>query len=93
MARTKKRDRLEIIYSILKIIKEHHNSILPTPLLRYSNLSSQGFTEYMAELLDKGFIREVYGEKGRKYISLTDKGFRYLEKYKMIIEFVEEFGL
>jgi predicted transcriptional regulator len=91
--RSRKRDRLEIIYDILRIIREHNNSILPTPLLRYSNLSSQSFNEYLNELVEKGFIREVYDKKGRKYLSLTDKGFRYLEKYKKIIEFIDEFGL
>ncbi|MFP3910176.1 MAG: winged helix-turn-helix domain-containing protein [Archaeoglobaceae archaeon] len=90
---TRKRERLEIIYDILKIIKNNHNSILPTPLLRFSNLSSQSFSEYMDELLEKGFVREVYDEKGKKYISLTDKGFRYLEKYQTIIDFMDEFDI
>ncbi|MFO7966076.1 MAG: winged helix-turn-helix domain-containing protein [Archaeoglobaceae archaeon] len=90
---TRKRERLEIIYDILKIIKDHQNSILPTPLLRYSNLSSQSFSEYMDELLEKGFVREVYDDKGKKYISLTDKGFRYLEKYQNIIDFMDEFDI
>ena len=35
----RKRDRLEVIFDILKIIRDHQNSIKPTPLLRYSNLS------------------------------------------------------
>ncbi|RLI77119.1 hypothetical protein DRP07_12470 [Archaeoglobales archaeon] len=91
--RDRKRERLEIIHDILKIIREHNNSILPTPLLRYSNLSSQRFNEYLSELIEKGFIREVFDKKGRRYLSLTDKGFKYLEKYKKIIEFIEEFGL
>jgi len=50
----RKRDRLEVIYDILKIIRHYNNSIKPTPLLRYSNLSSQSFSEYISELLDKG---------------------------------------
>lgn len=89
----KKRDRLEIIHDILKIILDHNNSILPTPLLRFSNLSSQNFNEYLNELIKKGFIREIYDKKGRKYYSLTDKGFKFLEKYRKIREFLEEFGL
>jgi len=88
-----KRDRLEIIYSILKIVHDNHNSIKPTPLLRFSNISSQSFSEYYKELLDKEFIREEADKKGRKFISLTDKGFTYLEKYKFIIEFIDEFEL
>ena len=90
---TRKRDRLEVIYNILKIIQDHHNSIKPTPLLRYSNLSSQSFSDYFNELSDKGFIKEIFDKKGRKYITLSDKGFKYLEKYKYIIGFIDEFEL
>ena len=90
---TRKRDRLEVIYNILKIIQNHNNSIKPTPLLRYSNLSSQSFSEYFNELSEKGFIKELFDKKGRKSITLTDKGFKYLEKYRMILGFIEEFEL
>ncbi|RLG30326.1 hypothetical protein DRO03_04715 [Methanosarcinales archaeon] len=89
----RRRDRLEVVYDILKIIRQHHNSIKPTPLLRYSNLSSQSFSEYLSELLEKGFVKEITDEKGKKFLTLTDKGFRYLEKYKLILGFIEEFEL
>lgn len=89
----KKRERLEVIYDILKIISDHHNSIKPTPLLRYSNLSSTSFSEYYEELLSKGLVKEITDNKGKKYITLTDKGFTYLEKYKMILCFISEFEL
>jgi len=89
----RKRDRLEVIYDILKIIRHYNNSIKPTPLLRYSNLSSQSFSEYLSELLEKGFIKEIIDEKGRRFFTLTDKGFEYLEKYKLIIGFIDEFEL
>ena len=89
----RRRDRLEVVYDILKIIRQHHNSIKPTPLMRYSNLSSQSFSEYLSELLEKGFVKEIIDEKGKKFLTLTDKGFRYLEKYKLILGFIEEFEL
>lgn len=89
----KKRDRLEIIYSILKIVQDRGNSIRPTPLLRMSNVSSQSFKEYYAELIEKEFIREELDKKKRKYITLGDKGFQYLEKYKLILGFIDEFEL
>ncbi len=89
----KKRDRLEIIYDILTMIRNNHNSIKPTPLLRYSNLSSNSFAEYFKELKSKELIKEIIDNKGKKYISLTDKGFKYLEKYKLIIGFINEFEL
>ncbi len=90
---SKKRDRLEVIYDILKIIQESSNSIKPTPLLRKSNLSSQSFAEYFDELQKKSFVKELLDKKGRKFITLTDKGFKYLEKYNMIRGFITEFEL
>ncbi|MEM2324425.1 MAG: winged helix-turn-helix domain-containing protein, partial [Archaeoglobaceae archaeon] len=66
---------------------------LPTPLLRFSNLSTQNFNRYMNELIEKGFVREIYDEEGRRYYTLTDKGFKFLEKYQKIRELIEEFGL
>jgi predicted transcriptional regulator len=89
----RKRDRLEIIYDMLKIIRDNHNSIKPTPLLRYSNLSSKSFSEYYPELLKKELIKEIIDNKGKKYITLTDNGFKYLEKYKLIHGFINEFNL
>ncbi|GFO97987.1 putative transcriptional regulator [groundwater metagenome] len=89
----RKRDRLEMIFDILNIVRNHHNSIKPTPLLRHSNLSSQSFSEYFNELLEKDLIRENTDDNGRKFITLTDKGFKYLEKYKLILGFIEEFEL
>jgi len=85
-----KRNKLEIIRDILKIIQENR-SIKPTPLLRKSNLSSSRFKEYYLELLKKEFIKETYGKK--KKITLTEKGYRYLEKYSTIINFIDEFEL
>lgn len=87
-----KRGKLEIIRDILKIIKDNHNSIKSTPLLRKSNMSSSRFKEYFRDLLKKKFIKQV-NHKGERFFSLTDEGFRFLEKYKTIIDFIDEFGL
>lgn len=89
----KRRDRLEVIYNILQIIRNNHNSIKPTPLLRYSNLSSNSFAEYFKDLKSKNLIKEINDRKGKKYISLTDNGFKYLEKYNLILGFINEFDL
>lgn len=89
----KKRERMEVIYNILKIISDNQNSIKPTPLLRKSNLSSNNFNEYYKELTEKEFIKEIFDKKDRKYITLTDKGFLFLEKYKVITGLIEEFDL
>ncbi len=87
-----KRGKLEIMKDILNIIKENKNLIKPTPLLRKSNLSSQRFQKYFSELIKKGFIKEVEDKNG-KLIGLTDKGFKFLERYRTIISFIDEFEL
>ncbi|MBU0461945.1 MAG: hypothetical protein KJ574_05145 [Nanoarchaeota archaeon] len=89
----RKRERLEVIFDILESIRAHHNSIRPTPLMRCSNLSSSSFSEYYSELIAKGFVKEIANHKGRKYITLTDKGFKYLEKYRLITGLIDEFEL
>jgi predicted transcriptional regulator len=89
----RKRDRLEVIHDILKKISENKNSIRPTPLLRKSNLSSASFAEYLKELSEKGFVKEILDEDDKKYITLTDKGFKYLDKYSQLRGFIDEFEL
>lgn len=90
---SKKRDRLEVIFDILKIVSDNDNSIKPTPLLRQSNLSSSSFGEYLKELIDKELVKELTDKKGRKFITLTDKGFQYISKYDFIKGFISEFDL
>jgi predicted transcriptional regulator len=89
----KKRERLEVIYDILKSVQDERNNIKPTRLLYSSNLSPQMFREYIEELTRKGFIRESIDKDERKYFSLTDKGFEFLAQYKTILQFIESFGL
>lgn len=88
----KKRERLEVIKDILESIREGRN-IKPTRLLYASNLSPQMFKDYVNELLTKGFIRLESYEDGRKTFSLTKKGNQFLEEYRVIQNFVENFGL
>jgi len=87
-----KRSRLEVIRHILDIINKH-KSIKLTPLSRKSSLASDRFKEYYNELLEKGFVREIIDSKNQRYIFLTDKGFKFLEKYRAIVSFIDEFEL
>lgn len=48
--------------------------------------------EYLNELISKNFIIETKTKKGKTY-SLTQKGFDYLNKYSLIVDFVDSFGL
>lgn len=89
---SKKRDKLQIIYDILRVIRERNGQVKPTQILYKSNLSHQMMEEYIRELILKEFIVEKHSGKSRSY-SLTAKGFQYVEKYRSVIEFMESFGL
>jgi predicted transcriptional regulator len=89
---TKKRNKLEVIRDILKVIRDKHGKIKPTHIMYKSNLSHHMMEEYLKELKEKGFILESNDEKHRTY-SITKKGLEYLEKFKFIINFTDSFGL
>ncbi len=88
----KKRERLEVIKDILKSIRENR-SIKPTRLLYSSNLSPQMFKEYVNELISKKFINIDIDKDDKKTFSLTKKGHDFLQEYRAIENFVENFGL
>ena len=88
----KKRDRLEVINDILDVISKNRNKIGPTRLLFASNLSPKMFKDYITELKDKGLIEEKE-EKKKRFYSLTDEGFRFLEKFGIFKNFVDNLGL
>ena len=88
----KKRERLEVIKDILRVVRENR-SIKPTRLLYSSNLSPQMFKEYVNELLKKGFIKMNDEGDNKKTFSITNKGNEFLQQYKVIENFVENFGL
>ncbi len=88
----KKRERLEIIRDILNAVRERKN-IKPTRLLYSSNLSPQMFKEYVNELIGKGFMKLEIDKSGKKTFHLTEKGFEFLKQYKIIEDFIENFGL
>jgi len=89
---SKKRERLKVIRDILKSIMENRE-IKPTRLLYASNLSPQMFKDYINELLSKNFINLNIDKKGKKTFSLTKKGQDFLMEYKVIENFIENFGL
>ena len=88
----RKRERLEIIYDILSVIRKQRNECKPTHILYKSNLSHQMMNEYLKELIENGLVIENT-IKNSKFYSLTDKGFGFLEKYAQAMEFVKGFGL
>ena len=88
----KKRERLQVIFDILKAISEKNGKIKPTHILYKSNLSHQMMEEYLDELMGKGFVVEHNTKDGKTY-SVTDKGFSYLQRYDVIVNFISSFGL
>jgi len=88
----KKRNRLEIIRDILKVIKEKNGRIKPTHILYKSNLSHQMMKEYLDELIAKQFVNELELKKGKTY-EITSKGMQYLEEYNTVVNFTNAFGL
>ncbi|MBI2629101.1 hypothetical protein HYW74_03390 [Candidatus Pacearchaeota archaeon] len=84
---SKKRNRLEVIRDILQVINSRNGRIKPTHILYKSNLSYQ-----MSELIKKRFIIEHKTKEGKTY-SVTEKGINYLNKYSLIADFTESFGL
>ncbi len=89
---TKKRERLEVIRDILNKVKES-KQIKPTRLLYASNLSPQMFKEYINELINKKFLKLEVDENEKKNFTLTKKGSDFLQEYRVIESFVENFGL
>jgi predicted transcriptional regulator len=87
-----KRGKLEIMRDILIIIKENRNSIKITPLIRKSNLSTLRFKEYYQELTNKNLVTEKTVETN-KIVSITEKGLKFLDKYRLIVDFIDEFEL
>jgi len=88
----KKRERLEVIKDILESIRQNRQ-IKPTRLLYSSNLSPQMFKDYINELISKNFIKLDVDKKDKKTFSLTKKGMEFLQEYRVIRNFIENFGL
>ena len=87
-----KRNHFEIIRDILKVIREKSGRIKPTHILYKSNLSYSMMEQYLQELIEKEFIVEEKLKKGKTY-RITEKGNAYLEKYHVVSEFIDSFGL
>jgi len=86
-----RRNRLELINEILCIVRDKQ-PIKKTPLLRFSNLSSQRFKDYYGDLINKGLIKEE-DVKGRLHLILTNKGYKLVERYSQIQTIIDEFEL
>lgn len=89
----RKRERLEIIHDILDALQQKGGKLKPTHILYKSNLSYQMLTEYLTDLVQKGFIKEETDKKGNKFYILLDKGYSFLKDFRVIRSFMESYGL
>jgi len=88
-----RRNKLDIIFDILKAIQDKRGVIKPTHLLYKSNLSHEGMKRYVEELKARNMLAETEDAKsGNKMFTITEEGYKFLEKYKQIKEFTESFG-
>lgn len=87
-----KRERLDVVYDILTAVIKNNNKIGPTRLIQLSNLSPAMFKEYTQSLLNQELLLEKL-EKNKKYYQVGDKGYKFLEQYRVFRNFVEELGL
>lgn len=87
-----RRSRIDIINDILEAIQRKGGKIKPTHLMYKANLSHKLMTSYLEELMSKELVLEIT-EKQYRYLTITDEGYKFLEKFKQMKDFKESFGL
>ena len=88
----RKRERSDIVFDMLSTIQEKGGRIKPTHLMYKANLSHQQMKTYLKELVEKHFVKKIK-ERNYEYISITDIGLRFIEKFRQMKEFEKTFGL
>ena len=89
---TERRNRMEIVFDILKSIQDKNGVIKPTHLLYKSNLSHKRMKEYVDELMNKGLMEDVVVKK-KKHFAITEDGLKFLAEFRKVREFTDAFGL
>jgi len=88
----RKRNRIEIIYDILRVIQDKGGKIKKTHLMYKANLSHNQMKLYLNELYKKGLIENI-SSSSKYLIQITKKGRDFSEKYVQVREFERTFGL
>ena len=88
----RKRNRVEIIHDMLRIIQEKGGKIRKTHLMYKANLSHKQMTSYLNELIENELIENLkVGDKNM--IGIKVKGRDFFFKYSQMREFEKTFGL
>lgn len=92
---TSKRGKPEIIFDILLSVQASGGKIKPTRLLYKSNLSHARLKLYLESLITQGLLNvdAADNDESRKFISLTEKGYRFIAEYTKMKEIIESFGI
>jgi len=84
-----RRDRIDIIISILEAIEKENGRARPTHVLYKANLSHKLLKHYISELKGKEFI----AENDDKSIILLENGIMFLSELRRMKKFMEMFNL
>ncbi len=88
----RKRNRIEIIYDILRVIQDKGGKIKKTHIMYKANLSHNQMKLYLNELYKKGLIKDNISSN-KHLIQITKKGEDFSERYVQVREFEKTFGL
>ncbi len=83
----RKRNRMEIMHDMLKIIQERKGKLKKTHLMYKANLSHNQMKIYLSELTESALI------EGGSILKITEKGSDFFLKYRQMKEFEKTFGL
>ena len=87
-----RRNKQQILYDIVYLIRRKNNKVKPTHILYGGNLSYNRMKVYLDELEAKGLI-EQFEDKHRKFYRLTQKGFEFISQIEKIKQVEEAFGI
>lgn len=88
-----KRTKVDIVGDMLRVILDKKGGrIKPTHLMYKANLSHAQLKSYLEELAQKEMVQEVHGSKNNKYLMITDKGCKFIEKLQEMKQFEKSFG-
>lgn len=88
-----KRDRVGIIHDILLLVRTKEGEAGPTHIMYKANLSHQMLTDYVNEMIEKGFLIEKFDKRGKRTYLITEKGHAFIKDYQTIRKFFDAYGL